>query len=205
VFNRSGKPFYITIDVGHQSGQRKFLKPDHRYIEKLLDTLKSGNKIENCWLGIDRAYEILHETVNDTVSRQKKKIDDILGLADEYAYLFAAYEDGDPYHWLEALGCYSPIIHLQQTDGKVSEHWPFNDRFNAQGIISGEKILHSLYNSYMKTGKGMPPKCSDIYLTIEVFAGTSELPYDILKKLEESVLYWRYFIPKDGLSLDKLP
>ncbi len=29
VFKRSDKPFYITIDVGHQSGQRKFLKPDH--------------------------------------------------------------------------------------------------------------------------------------------------------------------------------
>lgn len=204
VFSRSGKPFYITIDVGHQSGQRKFLKPDHRYIEKLLDALKSGNKIENCWLGIDRAYEILHETVNDTVSRQKKKIDDIMGLADEYAYLFATYEDGDPYYWLEALGCYSPIIHLQQTDGKVSEHWPFNDNYNLKGIINGEKVLSSLYQSYFGTNAGMPPRCNEIYLTIEVFAGTSEIPYDIIKKLEESVLYWRDFIPEDGLSLDKL-
>jgi len=50
----------------------------------------------------------------------------------------------------------------------------------------------------------MPPKCSDIYLTIEVFAGTAEIPYDIIKKLEDSVHYWRDFLPEDVLSLDKL-
>ena len=32
-------------------------------------------------------------------------------------YLFAEAHDGDPYAWLRALGRYSPIIHLQQTDG----------------------------------------------------------------------------------------
>jgi hypothetical protein len=204
VFNKSGKPFYITLDVGHQSGQRKFLKPDQKYLEELLDAVKSGNKIENCWLGIDKAYEMVNEAVNDPVSQQREKMNEILELADEHNYLFAEYDDGDPYNWLETLGCYSPIIHLQQTDGNVSQHWPFNDRFNAQGIITGKKVLDSLYNSYLQTDMGMPPKCNEIYLTIEVFAGTSEIPYDIIKKLEESVLYWRDFIPEDGLALDKL-
>ncbi len=102
------------------------------------------------------------------------------------------------------MGCYSPIVHLQQTDGNVSAHWPFNDKFNAQGIISGKKVLDSLYKSYVQSDMGMPPKCKEIYLTIEVFAGTSEIPYDILKKIEESVQYWRDFIPEDGLTLDKL-
>jgi len=50
----------------------------------------------------------------------------------------------------------------------------------------------------------MPPKCNDIYLTIEIFSGTSEIPYDTLKSLEESVFYWRDFIPEDGLTLDRL-
>jgi len=50
----------------------------------------------------------------------------------------------------------------------------------------------------------MPSKCDEIFLTIEVFAGTAEIPYDILRKIEESVLYWRDFIPEDGLTLDKL-
>lgn len=204
VFKRSGKPFYLTIDVGHQSGQRKFLKPDHKYLEKLLDAIKLGNKLENCWLGIDQAYEIIHEAVNYPVSKQKEKINEILELADEYVYLFAEYDDGDTYKWLESLGCYSPIIHLQQTDGSVSNHWPFNDKFNAQGIISGKEVLDSLFKSYLQSDTGMPPKCNEIYLTIEVFAGTSEIPYDILKKIEESVLYWRDFIPEDGITLDKL-
>jgi sugar phosphate isomerase/epimerase len=204
VFGRSGKPIYITIDVGHQSGQRKFLKPDQKTLEKLLDAVKSGNKIENYWLGIEKAYDMFHEAVTDPAGQQKEKINEILELADEHNYLFAEYDDGDPYNWLSTLGCYSPIIHLQQTDGNVSAHWPFNDRYNAGGIITGDKVLDSLADSYRHTYTGMPPKCDEIYLTIEVFAETSELPYDILKKLEESVLYWRDFIPEDGLSLDEL-
>jgi len=204
VFYKSGKPFYITLDVGHQSGQRKFLKPDQKYLEELLEAGRSGNKIEGCWLGVDRAYEFFHEALDAPDGKQTEKIKKILELADEHSYLFAEYDDGDPYNWLEALGCYSPIIHLQQTDGKVSQHWPFNDRFNAQGIIAGKKVLDSLFKSYLQTDIGMPPKCKEIYLTIEVFAGTSEIPYDIIKKLEESVLYWRDYIPEDGLSLDIL-
>lgn len=205
VYNRSGKPFYITIDVGHQSGQRKFLKPDQIYLENLMNSVSSGkNKLENCWLGIDRAYEIFLQAVNEPAGKQKEKIKKILDLADEYAYLFAEYDDGDPYKWLETLGCYSPITHLQQTDGTVSAHWPFNDRFNDKGIIDGDRVLASLSDSYGQTDREMPPKCEEIYLTIEVFAGTSEIPYDIIKKLEDSVLYWRDFIPEDGLSLDQL-
>ena len=204
VLKRSGKPFYITIDVGHQSGQRKFLKPDYEYLEKLMEDIELSNKMENCWLGIDQAYEIIREAVNGPVRKKQENINKILELADEYTYLFAEYDDGDPYKWLESLGCYSPIVHLQQTDGSVSAHWPFNDKFNAQGIISGKEVLDSLFKSYLQSETGMPPKCKEIYLTIEVFAGTSEIPYDILQKINESVLYWRDFIPEDGLTLDKL-
>lgn len=204
VFNRSGKPFYITIDVGHQSGQRKFLKPDSIKLEELMDAVKLGNELENCWLGLDKAYAILHEAVNYPRNKRKEKIDEILNLVDDFSYLFAGYHDGDPYNWLEVLGCYSPIVHLQQTNGNASSHWPFTDKYNAQGIIEGEKVLESLYKSYLQADTGMPPKCNNIYLTIEVFAGTSEIPYDILKKIKDSVLYWRKFIPEDGLTLDKL-
>jgi hypothetical protein len=204
VFNRSGKPLYITIDVGHQSGQRKFLKPDQVYLEKLMDAVKSGNKIENCWLGVDKAYELVYEAIEGPDSRQQENMNEILAMADDHGYLFAAYEDGDPYSWLETLGCYSPIIHLQQTDGTVSAHWPFNDKFNARGIIEGRRVLDSIADAYRQSDHGMPPRCKEIYFTIEVFAGTSEIPYDIIRKLEESVLYWRDFIPEDGLSLDQL-
>ncbi len=169
VFHRSGKPLYITIDVGHQSGQRKFLKPDHKYLEELMEEVRLQNKLENCWLGLDKAYNILHEAVKSPESGQSDSINEILDLTDEHAYLFAEYDDGDPYYWLKTMGCYSPIIHLQQTDGNVSAHWPFSARFNDQGIISGKRVLDSLSHSYLQSGTGMPPKCNEIYLTIEVF------------------------------------
>jgi len=38
--------------------------------------------------------------------------------------------DGDPYEWLAELATESPVIHLQQTDGKADRHWPFSARFN---------------------------------------------------------------------------
>ena len=50
----------------------------------------------------------------------------------------------------------------------------------------------------------MPPLCEEVYLTLEIFAGTAELPVDIINKLKDSVAYWRQFIPEDGLTLDKL-
>ena len=43
-----------------------------------------------------------------------------------------------------------------------------------------------------------------IYLTLEMFASTSELQQDVNRKLEKTVRYWRRFIPEDGLKLDEL-
>ena len=33
VYRLSSSPFYLTLDTGHQSGQRKFLKPDAHAID----------------------------------------------------------------------------------------------------------------------------------------------------------------------------
>jgi len=43
-------------------------------------------------------------------------------------------QDSDPYAWLEKFGKYSPIIHIQQTDGKADRHWPFTQEYNKQGV-----------------------------------------------------------------------
>ena len=50
----------------------------------------------------------------------------------------------------------------------------------------------------------MPEKCPEICLTLEVFAGTAELPVEILNKVKDSAAYWRQFIPEDGIPLDEL-
>ena len=39
--------------------------------------------------------------------------------------------------------------------------------------------------------EGMPPKCGEIYLTLEIFSGTSEINTAIVRKMQESVRYWQ--------------
>ena len=46
--------------------------------------------------------------------------------------------------------------------------------------------------------------CDEIYLTIEVFSATADMPADIKHRLELTSRYWREFIPRDGETLDKL-
>jgi hypothetical protein len=47
----------------------------------------------------------------------------------------------DPYAWLEALLPWSPVVHLQQTDGKADRHWSFSAEHNAAGIIEPRRVL----------------------------------------------------------------
>jgi sugar phosphate isomerase/epimerase len=198
------KDFYITIDTGHQSGQRKFIRPDSERLKELLQIYKNGGRVPNLWLGQKTAYELFHHAVTDTKDG-KIVVQSIEQEMDKYPYLFARYEDGDLYLWLEKLACYSPIIHLQQTTGNSSSHLPFTPEFNEKGIVVGDKVLKSILKSYEQAEEvGMPTKCSKIYLTLEIFSGTADINEDILFNLKESVKYWRQFIPEDGLRLDEL-
>jgi len=198
--NSEGSPFYITIDTGHQTGQRKFLRPSAEEIRKGLR--KTGKK--NLWLGPASAYDIFRRL------KKKEEITDsdvklLERQMDGYPFLFAEEKDGDPYYSIEPPGRYSPIIHLQQTDGTSSSHLPFTPENNRKGIIKAEKVLQSLKKSYEKGQKeGMPPACKKIYLTIEVFSGTADLPCKIIENLRTTVNYWRRFIPEDGQALNKL-
>ncbi len=124
---------------------------------------------------------------------------------DSHPHLFATEKDGDPYAWLGAFGCYSPIIHLQQTDRDHSSHQPFTSERNARGRILGDKVLEALRSSCEKpAARSMPRRCSDIYLTLEIFSKTSDISPGIIHNLERSVSYWRRFVPIDGLPLDQL-
>ena len=87
---------------------------------------------------------------------------------DRCPHLFAAPEDGDPYVWLERLACYSPIVHLQQTDGKSSSHKAFTEENNRHGIIQGDKVLHAIATACSQEPEpDLPPPTPEIYLTIE--------------------------------------
>ena len=103
------------------------------------------------------------------------------------------------------MGCYSPIVHLQQTDGTSSGHKTFTDENNRWGKIDAKKVLAALKKSYEQPDDpNMPPKCSEIYLTLELFSGTAQTHQEILTGYRESAQYWRNAIPVDGMTLDQL-
>jgi D-erythrulose 1-phosphate 3-epimerase len=171
-------PMYLTLDTGHQVGQQHYLKP-------------TADQFDDA--GRWRGY---------VESTDPQMIADYL---DAHDYLFAAPEDGDLYHWLRTLGCYSPIIHLQQTDGHASAHRPFTPNYNATGIVEPRAVLEAIAESYAQpVPAGMPPRCEDIYLTLEIFSSTMEQPRKILENIQQSAAYWRTYIPQDGLPLDTL-
>ncbi|MBQ3100802.1 MAG: hypothetical protein IJC50_07420 [Clostridia bacterium] len=202
VAKRSGNtPFYITIDVGHQSGQRKFLKPDRAEIESDIEKFRNGDNVPSLWLGSKTAFELFESpdrSVKDTADMIEKDMD-------KYPYMFAGYDDGDTYKWLSELGCYSPIVHLQQTNGVSSSHLPFTKECNEKGIITGEKVFNALYNAYNQPDDdSMPIKPDSVYLTLEMFTGTADINRAALIRMRESVDYWRSFIPEDGIKLSEL-
>lgn len=91
----------------------------------------------------------------------------------------------DPYPWIERLGAFSPIIHLQQTVLHKSHHWQFTDEYNKQGIIHPEKVLASLEKSGVK----------DALLIFEIsHREHRDSDFRIIEDLKESVNYWRQYI-----------
>ncbi|AEF81014.1 TIM barrel protein [Leadbettera azotonutricia] len=188
VTEKSRSPFYFTEDVGHH--QAKFQSPDMQQLQEA-----NGKPGRDAWLGSDRAFALAEKG-------------DLAGLQEEIRktpHLFAEKKDGDCYSWLSELGAYSPIIHLQQTDGKTSAHLPFTTERNAWGIIDGGKILRSLKAAYDRPEEaGMPRRCEKIYLTLELFAGTAAIMHGFMAEARESVAWWRQWIPRDGMVLDEL-
>ncbi len=227
----SETPFYLSVDVGHQSGQQRFLRPDRGMIAKCLLGEASPQERQALWLGPEGARQRYQEAENNMRSAcaigviggeaGEKKAGDkkargretlaasqaeaVEASFGEYPYLFASPQDGSYESWLEGFGKYSAIIHLQQTDGVSSPHWPFTPEHNGKGIVTGEKVLAALRRSYEgQEAPGMPPPVPDIYLTLEVFSGTGQRAHELLPWLQQSVAYWRRFIPQDGMPLDQL-
>ncbi|MCC3372516.1 sugar phosphate isomerase/epimerase [Cohnella sp. REN36] len=204
VFGRSQSPFYMTLDTGHQSGQSKFLRPNAWRIEEMADRFRKDGYQPSFWLGPKSAYALFDRMIREPAEGQASYAAQIVREMDRYPHLFAEQSDGDTYRWLEELGGYSPIIHLQQTTGASSSHLPFTEEYNRNGIILGEPLLKALEKAYqVPDEEDLPPKCAEIYLTLEIFSGTSEMNADILKKMRDSIVYWRQFIPADGMKLSE--
>jgi D-erythrulose 1-phosphate 3-epimerase len=200
VTRRSGFPAYIALDTGHSAGQQRFLRPSLEALEKALD-----GKAPAPYLGPDSAYAVFDVSCGGSLAAQRDAAARIQKEIDRFPHMFSSRQDCSLYGWLEELGGYSPLMHLQQTNGASSGHLPFTAANNETGIVHPRKVLEAIARCYQKEPRpGMPERCREIYLTFEIFPHTTDRPREILPPLAESVRYWRKWIPEDGVSLDAL-
>lgn len=205
LYALSGVSSYVTIDVGHQVGQDKFTKPGREKILSALRSARKGHSLDDLWLGPRAAFDLFGEAAGRDGEGDEAAADAIVRLIDDYPYLFSEEGDGDTYAWLEQLGCYSPIVHMQQTDGVTSSHAPFTEDNNRRGIISGDRVLRAIKASFdAPAEEAMPPKCGSIFLSFELFAANTDYNAVTIRRLRETCEYWRRFVPEDGVPLDQL-
>lgn len=196
-------PLYLTEDVGHHCPY---------YLMPTEETLRSGfaryctDGYIPIWLGSLCAQGLFAaERQAGRTELRKETIQAILEDSLQNSHLFCSQRDTDCYEWLRALGAWSPIIHLQQTDGKHSSHAPFSPETNATGIIHPVRILRALAECYKQPeDPTMPPRCEQIYLIQELYLSTKDIGYQGLNRLAWSTDYLRHFIPKDGMRLSEL-
>ncbi|MCL5985556.1 MAG: sugar phosphate isomerase/epimerase [Actinobacteria bacterium] len=93
-------------------------------------------------------------------------------------------DDLNPYRWIEECGSLAEVIHLQQTDGVGSRHWPFTPEYNRRGIIDPEKFLDVIEKS----------GASELYLIFEIFFSLNTPESKIFREMEDSVKFWRKYI-----------
>jgi len=196
IYKKDKKPIYITLDTGHMVGQTKFLRPSAQEVEQSFSQAEPS-----IWLGGDTVYETWREY--KAAGNAKAGTERVLEEIEKYPYMFAEKDDMDPYIWTEQLAKYSPIVHMQQTDGTKSAHAPFTPEQNEKGIITGEKLLNAIMKSYQDEEEIQPP-VQDIYLSFEIFASNTDKKPDIIRNLKQTLEYWRQFVPEDGQTLDQI-
>jgi D-erythrulose 1-phosphate 3-epimerase len=91
----------------------------------------------------------------------------------------------DPYPWIEKLGKYSPVIHLQQTELNKSNHWPFTKEYNEKGIVHADKVIKTLEKAGVE----------EALLLFEISHREHwDTDFRIIQDLKESVDYWREYV-----------
>jgi D-erythrulose 1-phosphate 3-epimerase len=64
-----------------------------------------------------------------------------------HACSFDLKKPGDPHEWLERLLPFTPVVHLQQTDGKGDHHWPFTAEHAKEGIVHPQRVVEIVKGS----------------------------------------------------------
>lgn len=92
--------------------------------------------------------------------------------------------DSDTYAWIREIGPMSPVMHLQQTDGTLDNHWPFTPEYNQRGIIKAEKLIKAIDES----------GASEVALALEVIHPFEANEEKVLDDLQASVAYWKEYV-----------
>lgn len=196
-------PAYLTIDTGHACGQDRFLPPDAAAVERFMDDVRAGRP-DTLYLGPCECHAPVRRLAASGASATTVQ-EAIDRLCASHPHLFSEPGDGDPYGWLERFGVCSPIVHLQQTNGRESSHKCFTAELNAWGIIRAPEVLRALGRSYAApVPAGLPPPPADLYLTLEPFLPTAAHPRLHVDAIAESVAYWRRYVPRDGMMLEEV-
>lgn len=87
---------------------------------------------------------------------------------------------GDPHKWMEELLSYSPVIHLQQTDGKSDHHWPFSRQYDEVGIIDPQRVVQIAKSSPFET----------VYLLFEFGHAFDSPDQQVIDEHKQSVERW---------------
>ncbi|MCL4396613.1 MAG: sugar phosphate isomerase/epimerase [Chloroflexi bacterium] len=87
---------------------------------------------------------------------------------------------GDPHAWLEKLLPYSPVVHLQQTDGKADHHWPFSREYDTAGIVKPQRIVDIVKSSPFET----------VYLLFEFGHAFDAPDSQVIDEHKQSVERW---------------
>ncbi len=93
-------------------------------------------------------------------------------------------KDLDTYTWIEEIGPMSPVMHVQQTDGQMDQHWPFTPEYNEKGIIDAEDIIEAIDNS----------GASQVDLVLEIIHAFEASEKKVLEDLDTSVAYWKEYL-----------
>lgn len=196
-------PTYLTVDTGHACGQDRFLPPDEEAVERFMDDARAGRP-DALYLGPRECHAPVRRLADSGASGTVVR-NAIRALCDSHPFLFSAPGDGNPYRWIERYGAYSPIIHLQQTNGRESGHKGFTAELNNWGIIHAPDVLRAIGRSCAApVPPKFPPPAAHIYLTLEPFLPTAAHPRLQLESVAESVSYWRRYVPRDGVTLEEV-
>ena len=100
----------------------------------------------------------------------------------------AGAPESDPYEWIRRYARVSKAIHIHQCNGQGSHHWPFIDKYNAQGDITPPRILQALADSGSN---------QEILLALKI-RHRAYYPdeYKLEENLRASVAYWRQWVEK---------